>query len=315
MESEPKKRGIWLWVLLGTALALGGAAWSLKGHFSTPVSTSDILEWTDEEAKNQAADLLNKTVLVKDFRVEVHQVQAKENFWLIAKHYKINIETVLAFNPELQSISADLNDPLLVPNMKGALHQVKAGETLDSIAEFYSPKPGLLKASDIRQANRIGWLGPKPMELLFIPGAKPRELSPELTEIYKKGNIFSAPLSGRYTSQMGTRIDPFTGDASFHNGVDIKADYNAIVGAAADGTVIFAGWNGGFGRCIKIDHHDGYVTLYGHLNSILVHVGQKVKRHQQIGKVGSSGRSTGPHLHFTVYYQGKVQNPLNFTWR
>ena len=113
---------------------------------------------------------------------------------------------------------------------------------------------------------------------------------------------------------MGTRLDPFTGAVSHHNGVDIKADYNELVGASAAGTVIYAGWNGGFGKCIKIDHHNDYVTLYGHLNAILVHVGEQVKQHQIIGKVGATGRATGPHLHFTVYYKGQAKNPLEFLW-
>jgi murein DD-endopeptidase MepM/ murein hydrolase activator NlpD len=99
-----------------------------------------------------------------------------------------------------------------------------------------------------------------------------------------------------------------------HNGVDIKAAYNDPVSAAAAGTVIFSGWNSGFGKCVKIDHKNGYVTLYGHLNSISVSLGQQVKQYQFVGKVGSTGRATGPHLHFTIYHNGKIKNPLEFLW-
>jgi len=186
---------------------------------------------------------------------------------------------------------------------------VQPGESLESIAAEYGLKPEQVKA-----ANRIGWLGLKPGQLLFLPGAKPRQLGPKLSDDYKRRSILRSPLKGRYTSTMGTRSDPFTGAVSHHNGVDIKAAYNELVYSAAAGTVIMAGWNAGFGKCVKIDHHNGYVTLYGHLNSILVHQGQELKGFQVLGKVGSTGRATGPHLHFTIYYQGKAKNPLDFIW-
>lgn len=309
METEPKTRRLWPYVILICLLVIAGFTYAFRYRFDSLTADSDIFSWSSEVQKQKAADLLNKTVLVKDFKAEIYHVDDGDNFWLIAKQYKITIFTVLAFNPELDGLDADPKQALLVPNVKGALHQVQPGDTLESIAKIYETK-----AEDIRKANTIGWLGLKPLQLLFIPGAKPKELGPKLSEVYKKRSILRAPLNGRYTSLMGTRIDPFTGDASFHNGVDIKADYNTPVSAAAAGTVILAGWNGGFGKCIKIDHHNGYVTLYGHLNSILVHTGQVVKQFQVIGKVGSTGRATGPHLHFTVYYQGKVKNPLEFLW-
>jgi len=139
-------------------------------------------------------------------------------------------------------------------------------------------------------------------------------MNAKLTEVFKRRSVLRSPLNGRYTSLMGSRSGPFTGAVSHHNGVDIKAAYNEPVSAAAPGVVIFAGWNGGFGKCIKIDHKNGYVTLYGHLNSIQVHVGQQIRQFQVIGKVGSTGRSTGPHLHFTIYFEGKARNPLEFLW-
>lgn len=113
---------------------------------------------------------------------------------------------------------------------------------------------------------------------------------------------------------MGTRVDPFTGEKRFHNGVDIRAPFNALVAAAADGTVALAGWNDGFGKCVVIDHAQGYRTLYGHLNAILVHVGETVKQHQLIGRVGMTGRTTGPHLHFTIWKNKKVQDPMKYLW-
>lgn len=314
METVPEKKNLGLlWAVLGL-FALAVLSWAFRDRFVSPVAPSEILTWSNQVQKEKAAELLNRTVLVKDFKAEIHQVSVKENFWLIAKKYKINIDTVLAFNPELSGLDADLKQPLLLPNQRGALHQVKPGDSLESIAALYSSKPDEIKAADIKKANRIGWLGLKPLQLLFIPGAKPKQLGEELGEVYKKRSVLRSPLNGRYTSLMGTRSDPFTGATTHHNGVDIKAAYNEPVSAAAAGTVISAGWNGGFGKCVKIDHHNGYVTLYGHLNSILVHTGQQIKQFQVIGKVGSTGRATGPHLHFTIYYEGVARNPLEFLW-
>lgn len=275
----------------------------------SPANLTPILTWTDAADKMKAAALLNQSVSIPGFKAEVYTIDDGDNFWVLAKQYKVKIDTILALNPELQGISAKVGDPILIANTKGALHQVQAGDTIESIAAIYACKP-----ADIKGANRIGLLGLKPMQLLFIPGGAPKEVCPALQEKLKLRGLFRAPLYGVVTSYMGMRIDPFTGDASFHNGVDFRAKFNAPVAAAAAGTVILAGWNGGFGKCIKIDHHNGYITLYGHLNKINVHVGEQIKQNQPIGFVGETGRATGPHLHFTIYYQGKVKNPEDFLW-
>jgi murein DD-endopeptidase MepM/ murein hydrolase activator NlpD len=120
---------------------------------------------------------------------------------------------------------------------------------------------------------------------------------------------FSWPVTGTITSPFGWRSNPFGGAPEFHQGLDIAAPTGTTVTAAAAGTVIMAQWYGGYGNYILIDHGGGYSTGYGHLSAIYVSTGQTVQRGQAIGAVGSTGQSTGPHLHFEVRIAGKPVDP------
>lgn len=114
------------------------------------------------------------------------------------------------------------------------------------------------------------------------------------------------------TSGFGPRVDPFTGHYSFHPGIDFAGPYGAVVTATAPGTVVWAGTLNGYGNLVEIDHGFGIHTRYAHLSSISVHVGAKVSQGSPLGRLGSTGRSTGPHVHYEVWYDDKVRNPGNF---
>jgi murein DD-endopeptidase MepM/ murein hydrolase activator NlpD len=118
------------------------------------------------------------------------------------------------------------------------------------------------------------------------------------------------PVAGWLTSAFGTRTDPFTGDADFHPGLDISADYGQPVLATADAVVETAGPNGSYGNMVVLDHHFGIITKYGHLSRIAVTAGQEVSRGDVIGYVGSTGRSTAAHLHYENWMNGKLTNPM-----
>ncbi len=122
------------------------------------------------------------------------------------------------------------------------------------------------------------------------------------------------PLQTRFrlTSGFGGRNDPINGAARMHEGQDLAGDYGSAIYATADGTVTYAGWEGGYGRLIKIRHIQGIETRYGHLSQIDVQVGQKISRGEKIGDMGNSGRSTGTHLHYEVRLSGKPVNPMTF---
>jgi murein DD-endopeptidase MepM/ murein hydrolase activator NlpD len=122
----------------------------------------------------------------------------------------------------------------------------------------------------------------------------------------------SWPVEGHITCGYGSRIDPFSGEGAYHTGMDLAAPVGTQVTAAADGTIESAEWSSGYGRLVVIDHGNGYETYYGHLSRMDVMEGQSIRRGEGIGAVGSSGRSTGPHLHYEVRVGGVPINPYRF---
>jgi murein DD-endopeptidase MepM/ murein hydrolase activator NlpD len=121
-----------------------------------------------------------------------------------------------------------------------------------------------------------------------------------------------APAVGLITGGFGRRLDPITGRPAFHSGIDISAVRGLPVKAPADGVVVFAGHDSGLGRTVRISHGFGFTTVYGHLDRIDVEPGEEVERGDVVGRLGNSGRSTGPHLHYEVHADGQAVNPLNY---
>lgn len=122
---------------------------------------------------------------------------------------------------------------------------------------------------------------------------------------------FILPCNGRFSSPFGWRIHPVLGTRRFHDGQDIAAPSGTTIRAASGGTVAHAGWLGAYGNAVMIDHGGGHTTLYGHCSAVLVSPGQSVSQGQPIARVGSTGLSTGPHLHFSVFVNGVAVNPLS----
>jgi len=120
------------------------------------------------------------------------------------------------------------------------------------------------------------------------------------------------PVEGQVTASFGERIDPFNGEGAFHSGVDIGSTYGHAVLAPADGVVTFADFLGGYGKALMLDHGHGISTRYGHLSGFAVTSGQQVHRGDTIGYVGTSGRSTGPHLHYEVRINDTPVNPYKY---
>lgn len=146
-----------------------------------------------------------------------------------------------------------------------------------------------------------------------------RKLEKQLAQLMDKntkyaGGIMKWPTPGytRVSSPYGMRIHPIYKVKKMHTGIDIDAPSGAKIIAANSGKVIMAGWNGGYGNCVIIDHGGGLATLYAHQSKILVKVGDKVERGETIGKVGTTGLSTGPHLHFEVRKNGSTVNPQSY---
>lgn len=145
-----------------------------------------------------------------------------------------------------------------------------------------------------------------------------RELDAALRKLDTvKGKARSLPLSnpapGRpVSSSFGVRSDPILGSAALHSGMDFRAGLGTAIRATASGTVVSAGWAGGYGRMVEVEHGNGFTTRYAHMSEILVSPGDKLERGAFVGKTGSSGRSTGPHLHYEVRRNGNALDPLRF---
>jgi murein DD-endopeptidase MepM/ murein hydrolase activator NlpD len=168
-----------------------------------------------------------------------------------------------------------------------------------------------------------------PMGGLFVPFKLPAGAGPFERKLYRvdiaraqmdrlKRTLefvpYRKPVIGQIAinSPFGVRIDPFNDRPAMHPGIDIHAQSGDPVLATADGKVVKAGWFGGYGRMVEINHGNGLSTRYGHLSKLNVKVGQSVRIGQVIGEVGSTGRSTGPHLHYETRIDGEAVNPEKF---
>ncbi len=201
-------------------------------------------------------------------------------------------------------------------------------------AIFHSdPIPSSIRASGVGAPGRYDYLSDLSSPDLIIQTTKKIDYISK--QLYIQSNSFDEvlsmaksqkdrlkhipsiqPVPQKYmkhiASGYGTRIDPIYGTARFHAGMDFSANIGTPVYATGDGTVIHADWKQGYGKCIIVDHGYGYQSLYAHLNGYKVRPGQKVTRGEQIGEVGNTGKSTGPHLHYEVHVKGFPDNPAKY---
>ena len=246
-------------------------------------------------------------------RITIHRLASGESYWDVAYQYKITIDTLIAANPFIPSLTPRDGLEIVVPSEDGVL------TAFDDIFDVLRMKNLLNFSEEVR-----GSYLPAPFKIIstddirfvFFKGAKPVVVNSAIEKLYKIKNIFQSPAPGNFTSLFGDRVHPFIqdGTAKYHNGVDIMSNFDTPLYPAREGMVIFTGWRGGFGKTAMIQHDEGYTTLYGHLNSINVKCGDWVTKKDIIGRVGSTGWSTGPHLHFTIMRHGRDLNPLYFIW-
>jgi murein DD-endopeptidase MepM/ murein hydrolase activator NlpD len=231
-----------------------------------------------------------------------YTVQKGDMIGGLAENFGLNQDTLISINNIKNTRLVQIGQVLRIPNQDGIMYTVKKGDTLEAIAVKYKSN-----ASDIQIANELFSDEALPGTSLFIPGAQLDWM--ERQEI--NGDLFMWPVNGYITSPYGYRVYPFDDDGGrqFHTGLDIGSPMGTPVRAAMSGRVSSAGWDNVLGNHVVISHHAGYRTLYGHLSVIRVKSGTYVGTGERIGDVGSTGRSTGPHVHFTVYKNGVTVNP------
>jgi murein DD-endopeptidase MepM/ murein hydrolase activator NlpD len=258
--------------------------------------------------ESSASDEFNLAKLrSKTVKVVVHAIAMGENYWTIAKNNNIDIYTLIGANPTMP-FKAKIKQSLNLLSRKGVLYTAQKGDDPSKIAALFGIDEKTIKSEN----GLTWWKGLKEGDILFVPGVKPFLMAKEWKDYFGKRGIFGDPLGrwGRINSPFSFRTDPITGEIRHHNGVDLKAKYGDPVYAAAGGRVTFTGVSGGYGNLIIIASANSFNTYYGHLSKIYAKQGQKVRRGILIGRVGATGRVTGPHLHFEIRKNGKPVDPL-----
>lgn len=203
----------------------------------------------------------------------------------------------------LETLEAEINRL----RERAGLPKIRLVPTRNSAPRSGAPASGGGEPASLEQV----WMGIA--HQLKEYGEKLSDLEPALAETLRREAAIPSgiPLASydRLTSTFGYRRNPFGRGFEFHNGLDLAAPPGTPVYAAAPGTVVSAGWNGVFGQAVEIDHGYGYRTLYGHLSRIEVRVGDQLEKGDLVGRVGSTGRSSGPHLHYTVFRNGLAVDP------
>jgi murein DD-endopeptidase MepM/ murein hydrolase activator NlpD len=249
---------------------------------------------------------------VKGINFFVYTVKRGDNLWKLASKYHYSVHTLIGNNPQLSTYYVYVNQKILIPSSGGTLHPIQEGDTWETISDRYDLDDIKILKDTNHTVSKLT-VG----EYVFVPGRKPAIdlMNQKMQEAYSLRDLFISPLGGAITSSFGRRKHPVTGQISVHGGIDIRAPMGTLVGAAADGVVIVASYDvGHYGVAVFIDHRNGYITHYGHLSSIAVQIGQKVRAGQFIARSGASGRVTGPHLHFTIKKGDQSIDPLRFLW-
>ncbi|MDR0455299.1 MAG: M23 family metallopeptidase [Treponema sp.] len=230
-----------------------------------------------------------------------YAIQKNDMIGDLAINFGLNEDTLISINNIKNTRLIQIGQVLRIPNQDGIFYTVKNNDTLETIAQKYKSD-----ATAIQLANELFSDTAHSGTVLFIPGG--RLDWTERQEI--NGDLFIWPVAGYITSPYGYRRWPFGGNArQFHSGLDIGSPTGTPVRAAMSGRVSSVGWDDVLGNFAVISHHSGYRTMYGHMSTVRVKSGAYVGTGERIGDVGSTGLSTGPHLHFTVYKNGITVNP------
>jgi murein DD-endopeptidase MepM/ murein hydrolase activator NlpD len=232
-----------------------------------------------------------------------------DSFSALSNKFGLSEETLRSLNEYNNGSEPKPGTSLFIPSQNGIFHVVKAGQGLADIAKAY----GLSLITVLEANHKTNDSDLRSGEVLYLPGAhylSNRDVHWLALLSLTTQKTFMKPTTGRFADGFGKRVDPINGKIRFHAGLDLAPGLGARVVAAQDGTVVFAQVRSGYGRLIILDHGSHLTTWYGHLDQILVKPRQLVKKGDLIGKVGQSGRATGPHLHFEVRFDGQPQNPL-----
>ncbi len=272
----------WLQNLGWTGLGLGLFALLTIGHYVTLLGASS----ENSVLKEENAQLRSQVLLVQEK----------------VAHISATLDRVERFDAKLRTAVTQLQDPernLAIGPVGNAEPEAAIPGPAPAAEANLSALPGKLSSLDTEASRQEQSL--RELQEYFDDQ---RSLLASTPSIW--------PTRGWVTSDFGTRIDPYTAERKMHQGMDIATPHGQTVYTPSDGTVVFVGSEGGYGKVLVIDHGYGVKTRYGHLSEIYVHLGDRVKRGDKVAAVGNTGRSTGPHLHYEVRVNGIPENPRKF---
>ncbi len=278
------------------ALVFSGSSFKPSQANSTSLGSMDIAvpnlaEVTSVDAKDD-----------RGLYYSAYQVVKGDTAGEIADRFNVSLDTVISFNDIQAARSLRPGQILKIPSMAGILYTAKVGDSSATVAQTNK-----ISADRVIEANNLMSEALEPGRVYFLPDA--HLASFKLREI--AGDLFRWPVRGWITSWFGYRSDPFSGTRTYHNGLDIGVDSGTPVLAAMEGVVAETGYSAMSGNYVLIAHHSGWSSFYGHLNSISVKAGQRLGSGSRIGYSGNTGYTTGPHLHFSVFKNGRAVNPAN----
>ncbi len=311
--------------MLGGGSALSSAeAQQMEFSFSASALSPDVMQWEDkvlEELRKygleQYKDLALVIIHLESRGTLPDVMQSSESIGLPPntitdpyesievgiRHLNKGIQSMKKHNVDIQTLIQSYNyGTEFIPYVAS-----KGGKWTQKLANDFSDM----------WASRLGWSSygdknyvPKAMEHLIISGDT---VKIDVDFDLNGGQLANpVPNVNAISSPFGWRIHPIWGTRKLHTGIDIPAPFGTPIIAVADGVVIEAGWKGGYGNCVMIDHGSGVITLYAHNQKLLVHAGQKVRAGTQISEMGSTGDSTGSHLHFEVRHNGEYTDPMKW---
>jgi murein DD-endopeptidase MepM/ murein hydrolase activator NlpD len=265
-------------------------------------AASPINPQTDSEIEIQEQSGEFPLEIMDKFEWSSYKVKKGDSVSKISAKFEVSMDAIISSNEIRNARRLREGETLRIPNIDGISYTIKKGDSLSNISKIYNvPLEVILDVNDLSSANI------KEGGTLFIPGAK----MPSGDLRLALGDLFIYPIRKNISSNFGWRKDPFTGEQSYHSGIDMKANSGTAVKAAMDGTVSAVSNSRVYGNYIIMSHDNGYQTLYAHLSAFSIKQGDNVTQGKKIGEVGNTGLSTGPHLHFGVFRNGKWVNPLD----
>ena len=241
-----------------------------------------------------------------------YEVQEGDTLGQIAERFGLNLSTVLWGNDLSYTSTIQPGDKLNILPADGVLYTVRSGDTLSSIASYYDVDVDtVMSQNSISSADRLA-IGDE----LLLPGGEPPTPTSTARSSSSVAELFYAPSSGSASGYGWVWPTDWRTITQYygwgHTGLDIDGDYSTHNYASRGGVVVYSGWRSGYGLLVEIDHGDGFVTRYAHNAQNYVGYGETVYAGQAIAQLGTTGRSTGTHLHFEIIKNGKFQNPLDY---